>query len=126
MNRKTLAALLRNARHHRLFHLVRPRAGRPSAPPSSITFIPKGEQPDPQASIPELQLPLRVGIAFRARRALRRPAGAERERLLRKVKDAFASRPYIAAIEVIPTTYLRAAVASTTSSRRRGCSTWMW
>lgn len=71
-------------------------------------LYPKGEQPTLAPSAPELQLPLRVGIAFvPGERASDLPE-AERERLLRKVKDAFASRPYIAAIEVIPTTYLRA------------------
>ena len=55
-----------------------------------------------------------------------RPAEAERERLLRWVKDAFASRPYIAAIEVIPTTYLRARGWFRQPEQAGGCSTWTW
>ena len=70
-------------------------------------LYPKGEQPTLNPSLPELHLPLRVGIAFvPGERAADLPE-TERDRLLHRVKDAFANRPYISAIEVIPTAYLR-------------------
>ncbi len=108
MNSKTLAALL-------LAPVIATGCatwfdqGRQAQRATVVDYLyPKGEQPTLTPSTPELKLPLRVGIAFvPGERAADLPE-AERERLLRKVKDAFASRPYIAAIEVIPTTYLRA------------------
>ena len=70
-------------------------------------LYPKGEQPTLNPSLPELHLPLRVGIAFvPGERAADLPE-TERDRLLHRVKNAFANRPYISAIEVIPTAYLR-------------------
>lgn len=62
----------------------------------------------PAATV-DLNLPLRVGIAFvpggyGADAAL--PEN-ERQRLLERVKAAFADQQFISAIEVIPTTYLR-------------------
>lgn len=108
MNRKALAALL-------LATLATTGCatwfdqGRQAQRATVVDYLyPKGEQPALTPSIPELQLPLRVGIAFVPGERYAGLPEAERERLLRKVKDAFASRPYIAAIEVIPTTYLRA------------------
>lgn len=71
-------------------------------------LYPKGEQPTLTPTVPELRLPLRVGIAFvPGNNTLGELPETERELLLRRVRDAFANRPYIAAIEVIPTTYLR-------------------
>lgn len=70
-------------------------------------LYPKGEQPTLKPATPELRLPLRVGIAFvPGDRYADLPEG-DRDALLRRVKAAFASRPYISAIEVIPTAYLR-------------------
>lgn len=71
-------------------------------------LYPKGEQPTLTPIVPELPLPLRVGIAFvPGNNTLGELPETERELLLKRVRDAFANRPYIAAIEVIPTTYLR-------------------
>ncbi|HMV17778.1 MAG TPA: rhombotarget lipoprotein [Zoogloea sp.] len=70
-------------------------------------LYPKGEQPTLTPSIPELHLPLRVGIAFVPSERFDDLPETERDRLLNRVRDAFANRPYIAAIEIIPTAYLR-------------------
>jgi rhombotail lipoprotein len=71
------------------------------------------KEADVKAMTPEstvrLKLPLRVGLAFVPGHY--GPANdmpeAERQQLLERVKVAFADQKYIAAIEVIPTTYLR-------------------
>ena len=70
-------------------------------------LYPKGESPTLKPATPELQLPLRVGIAFVPGEHQANLPEVERDRLLRRVKDAFASRPYISAIEIVPTPYLR-------------------
>ena len=108
MHRKALAALL-------IAPLVATGCatwfdqGRQAQRASVVDYLyPKDEPPALAPSVPELQLPLRVGIAFVPGERYADLPEAERERLLRRVKEAFASRPYIAAIEVIPTTYLRA------------------
>jgi rhombotail lipoprotein len=72
-------------------------------------LYPSGEQPPkPSGEIPNLQLPLAVGIAFvpsnTGQSAL---TEAERIGLLDKVKAHFASRDYIRDISVIPEVYLR-------------------
>lgn len=61
------------------------------------------------ASNVNLQLPLRVGVAFVPRNFgtdVDLPE-AERQKLLERVKAAFADQKFIAAIEVIPGAYLR-------------------
>ncbi|MBN8282545.1 rhombotarget lipoprotein [Zoogloea sp.] len=70
-------------------------------------LYPKNQQPELTPTLPELRLPLRVGIAFAPGDRHADLPEVERDRLLRRVKDAFANRPYISAIEVIPTAYLR-------------------
>lgn len=73
-------------------------------------LYPKGEAP-PEApvSIPHLNLPLRVGIAFVPSRHVSTTAISEatKTELLNDVKAAFIEREYIDHIEVIPDTYLR-------------------
>ena len=71
-------------------------------------LYPKGEEPTLKPATPELHLPLRVGIAFVPGERFSDLTEAERNQLLNRVKAAFANRPYISAIEVIPTPYLRA------------------
>ncbi len=70
-------------------------------------LYPKSPQPELTPTLPELRLPLRVGIAFAPGDHHTDLPEVERDRLLHRVKDAFANRPYISAIEVIPTAYLR-------------------
>ena len=72
-------------------------------------LYPSGEEPPKQTgAIPNLQLPLTVGIAFvpsdAGQAAL---TEAERIELLNKVKAHFAEREYIEEISVIPEAYMR-------------------
>jgi rhombotail lipoprotein len=71
-------------------------------------LYPKGDRPTLAPTVPELRLPLRVGIAFVPGERFGDLSEAERDQLLNRVKSAFANRPYISAIEVIPSAYLRA------------------
>lgn len=72
-------------------------------------LYPKGEvPPDIASTIPRLELPLRVGIAFVP--AVQRSSAiseATKMQLLENVKQEFVDREYIEHIEVIPDTYLR-------------------
>ena len=71
-------------------------------------LYPKGDKPILAPTVPELRLPLRVGIAFVPGERFGDLSEAERDQLLNRIKSAFANRPYISAIEVIPSAYLRA------------------
>ena len=72
-------------------------------------LYPAGEvPPNIQDTIPHLQLPLRVGIAFVPGQTGRGSISeATKMQLLETVKAKFADREYIEHIEVIPDTYLR-------------------
>lgn len=72
-------------------------------------LYPAGEVPPGiQNTVPYLQLPLRVGIAFVPGQAGRGEISeATKMQLLEVVKAKFADREYIEHIEVIPDTYLR-------------------
>jgi len=72
-------------------------------------LYPDGEvPPDVQATIPYLELPLRVGIAFVPGQAGPGTISeATKMQLLEIVKASFVDREYIGHIEVIPDTYLR-------------------
>lgn len=72
-------------------------------------LYPAGEVPPKvQQSIPYLQLPLRVGVAFVPGQGGRGAISeATKMQLLETVKAKFADREYIEHIEVIPDTYLR-------------------
>lgn len=77
---------------------------------SLVDFLyPDGEKPPTgqAVNIPNLELPLRVGLAFVPTRGGGALGEAERVQLLDKVKAAFSGRDYIEAIEVIPEAYLR-------------------
>lgn len=73
-------------------------------------LYPEGEKPPPPTGrIPQLQLPLKIGLAFV-------PAGygnsqglseAERMKMLNDVKTAFSGRDFIEEIAVIPEAYMR-------------------
>lgn len=72
-------------------------------------LYPKGEvPPDYSDSVPHLELPLRVGIAF-VPGSYRSQSFSEatKMQLLENVKQGFADREYIEYIEVIPDTYLQ-------------------
>lgn len=73
-------------------------------------LYPEGSVPqEPKASIPQLNLPLRAGVAFVPTRQGWASDISEvtKSELLNKVRDAFSDRDYIGHIEVIPDTYLR-------------------
>jgi rhombotail lipoprotein len=85
--------------------------GRRSGPSSSLVdyLYPGGEiPPQVEETIPYLQLPLRVGIAFVPGSAYGDTISeSTRMQLLERVKAEFVDRDYISHIEVIPETYLR-------------------
>lgn len=60
----------------------------------------------PSNSLPYLELPLRVGIAFVPGGS---GSGAQQSQLAASVAKAFADRPFVADIQVIPVTYLYSA-----------------
>lgn len=72
-------------------------------------LYPAGEvPPDVQDTIPHLELPLRVGIAFVPGQSGRSAISeATKMQLLENVKAEFVDREFIEYIEVIPDTYLR-------------------
>ena len=72
-------------------------------------LYPDGEvPPDVQDTIPYLELPLRVGVAFVPGQAGPGTISeASKMQLLEEVKASFVDREYIGHIEVIPDTYLR-------------------
>ncbi|MEX2149993.1 MAG: rhombotarget lipoprotein [Steroidobacteraceae bacterium] len=78
---------------------------------SLVDFLyPGGEQPPGQAvKVPNLELPLKVGLAFVSASGGRDQAlnEAERMQMLEKVKASFTGRDYIDEIAVIPEAYLR-------------------
>ena len=83
---------------------------RQGASSSLVDYLyPKGEEPpDVPNSIPHLDLPLRVGIAFVPGDYYQNDISeATKMELLESVKAEFIQQEYIAHIEVIPETYLR-------------------
>jgi rhombotail lipoprotein len=67
------------------------------------------EAPKMQPGIALLKPPVRVGLAFVPADAKARTLPeAEKMKLLERTKAAFAKQPYVGAIEIIPTQYLRA------------------
>jgi rhombotail lipoprotein len=79
---------------------------------SLVGFLyPNGRTPPPQDSIPELRLPLRVGLAFLP--SERGPAegleAAQREALLERIRARFADRKFVSRIEIVPDYYLKTA-----------------
>ncbi|MBS0355595.1 MAG: rhombotarget lipoprotein [Proteobacteria bacterium] len=70
-------------------------------------LYPQGDKPTLKPSLPELHLPLRVGIAFVPGDNYSNLGESDRNQLIDRVKAAFANRPYIAKIETIPSNYLR-------------------
>jgi len=80
-------------------------------------LYPEGNQPPPiTETIPKLELPLRVGIAFvptAAHTEMTFLSEATKTDLLESVRQQFLDRDYIAEIEVIPETYMRAGTGFT-------------
>ena len=91
--------------------LCAPGCGSQSRNSSSlVTFLyPGGEAPPRGNAIPELHVPLRVGLAFLPSSASTGAApldAAQEEDLLQKVRARFMSRKFVAEIVIIPDYYL--------------------
>ena len=76
---------------------------------SLVDFLyPQGEvPPEVSETIPEIQVPARVGIAFVPTHGSSPLSAAHRQDLLEQVREAFIGRPYVDRIEVIPDNYLQ-------------------
>ena len=79
-----------------------------------VEFLyPQDEVPTP-ADAPVLRLPLRVGLTFLpASNGVAAGTAAQREDLLRKIKERFAGLDYVSEIVVIPDYYLRGGTQTT-------------
>ena len=75
---------------------------------SLVEFLyPDGQPPPRDNNIPELHVPLRVGLTFLpAHGAYAGPDAALREQLLERIKQRFSSRKFVSDIVVIPDYYL--------------------
>lgn len=78
---------------------------------SAVEFLfPSGDpaQPVRLATVAEIKVPFRVGIAFVPDTADERfrITEAQRQEMLARVRDAFAKYPFIASIELVPSSYL--------------------
>ncbi|MGH8253945.1 MAG: rhombotarget lipoprotein, partial [Steroidobacteraceae bacterium] len=89
---------------------------------SLVEFLyPKGEAPPTQNSVPQLTLPLRVGLAFLPARnggSGLGPDPAQRQELLQSVADRFSTRRFINNVVIIPDYYLQPGGASLESLQR--------
>ncbi len=71
-------------------------------------LYPKGETPPPvDSAVPNLKLPLRVGLAFVPGSHYQDLSEVTKQQLLDKVKQAFQKESFISEIVIIPDTYLR-------------------
>lgn len=91
--------------------LMNSKQGRSS---SVVSFLyPKTAKPISDQTIPVLNLPLRVGIAFvpanDGRSAYEGVSEMQKTALMGKVRDAFKKYPFVQSIEIVPTMYLRPA-----------------
>jgi rhombotail lipoprotein len=78
---------------------------------SLVTFLyPHGDIPPPDGAIPQLHVPLRVGLAFLPPQETRNRivlAAAKRDELLAQIQQRFENRKFVAQIVVIPDYYLQ-------------------
>jgi rhombotail lipoprotein len=78
---------------------------------SLVSFLyPKDADPPRENSIPQLALPVRVGIAFIPQGTGDAPAGLEaarRDEILERIRKRFADRKFVSQIVMIPDYYLR-------------------
>jgi len=78
---------------------------------SLVDFLyPHGEAPPQKNSIPQLKVPLRVGLAFLPSTEYAATGGldaAHQEVLLERIRQRFSSRPFVADIVTIPDYYFR-------------------
>jgi rhombotail lipoprotein len=78
---------------------------------SLVEFLyPHGAAPPTQNAIPQLRIPLRVGLAFLPSADSAATGGLDavhQDALLQRIKARFSSRPFVAEIVMIPDYYLR-------------------
>lgn len=75
---------------------------------SLVEFLyPNGRVPPAENQIPELRVPLRVGLAFLPTQDGAGPTAVQREELLERVRQRFADRKFVTEIVTIPDYYLR-------------------
>jgi len=81
---------------------------RQGASSSLVDYLyPDGEiPPTVDDQLPQLKLPLRVGIAFVPSNQREDLSATEKQQLLEHVADAFRDRPYVQSIEAIPDSYM--------------------
>jgi rhombotail lipoprotein len=77
---------------------------------SLVSFLyPNGATPPSADTIPQLRVPLRVGLAFLPAQggvSFGGPGAAEKEQLLERIRQRFQSRRFVSEITVIPDYYL--------------------
>lgn len=79
---------------------------------SLVEFLyPSGRTPPREDSIPELRLPLRVGLAFLPSKngSTEGLEAARREALLERIRARFVDRKFVSRIEIVPDYYLKSA-----------------
>ena len=75
---------------------------------SLVEFLyPDGRIPPAENQIPELRVPLRVGLAFLPTQGGAGPTAVQREQLLEQIRQRFADRKFVTEIVTIPDYYLR-------------------
>jgi rhombotail lipoprotein len=76
-----------------------------------VEFLyPGGRMPPPQNAMPELRVPLRVGLAFLPPQntyVAAGPSATQRDELLGRIRERFADRKFVSEIVTIPDYYLR-------------------
>jgi rhombotail lipoprotein len=84
---------------------------------SLVSFLyPNGEAPPVDDSVPQLRVPLRVGLAFLPSKASYGAApldAAQKEALLEKIRQRFSNRKFISELVVVPDYYLDASKGMT-------------
>ncbi len=89
---------------------------------SLVEFLyPKGEAPPEQNAIPELTLPLRVGLAFLPAQSGGSglgPDAAQREQLSHAIVERFSGRRFVSSVVVIPDYYLQPGAQSLEALQR--------
>jgi rhombotail lipoprotein len=89
-----------------------PNCSRYSQESSSLVdfLYPDGRVPPPSAELPQLAIPLRVGLAFLPSANVQATSldEAHKEELLARIKQRFASRKFVTEIVVVPDYYLSA------------------
>jgi rhombotail lipoprotein len=77
---------------------------------SLVSFLyPNGSAPPPQNAVPELRVPLRVGLAFLPTQTAFGDAqldAAHKQELLERIRQRFADRKFVSEIVIIPDYYL--------------------